>query len=287
MLSDTVVVKRKSPEQVSIPVKGTVWQSGYLHKVVLVDAFCALLAGALAVHLRFESPDYRPTAYLAISLSLPLLWLGVVAMSGGYDARFFGVGSDEFRKVFNAGSTLTAVVAIVCYIIKFDLARGYVAIALPTVTFLDLFARFLLRKRLHAQRQAGAISVQRVVAVGYRDSVAALIAELRRDSHHGLSVVAACLADRAIDNEHADEVADVPVFGGIDATAKAVGTYSANTVAILACPELNGTRLRELTWDLEEWGTEVYVAPALLDVAGPLHHDPPDSGPASPASRPS
>jgi exopolysaccharide biosynthesis polyprenyl glycosylphosphotransferase len=240
------------------------WQSSYVRMAVLTDGLCALAAGALAVWVRFESPDYRPTAYLVMSFALPLLWVAAVALSGGYDSRFFGVGSDEFRKVFNAGVTLTAIVAIFCYAVKFDLARGYIAIALPTVTVVALVARFFLRKRLHAQRLAGACS-QRVIAVGHRDSVSGLIAELRRDHYHGLSVVAACLADSAGETE----IAGIPVFGGIDDITKAVYIYEADTVAVLACPELNGIRLRELTWELEPSRTEVYVAPALLDVAGP------------------
>ncbi len=38
---------------------------------------------------------------------------------------------------------------------------------------------------------------------------------------------------------------------------------------MLACPEMNGIRLRELAWELEETGTDLCVAPALIDVAGP------------------
>src|SRR5262249_56333692 len=34
-------------------------------------------------------------------------------------------------------------------------------------------------------------------------------------------------------------------------------------------PELNGVRLRELAWDLERTDTDMCVAPALMDVAGP------------------
>ena len=45
-------------------------------------------------------------------------------------------------------------VAIASYVTRFDLARTYVAIALPTATVLDLFARYWLRKRLHARRAA-------------------------------------------------------------------------------------------------------------------------------------
>ena len=40
-------------------------------------------------------------------------------------------------------------------------------------------------------------------------------------------------------------------------------------MAVLACPEMNGVRLRELAWELEKTGTDLCVAPALIDVAGP------------------
>jgi exopolysaccharide biosynthesis polyprenyl glycosylphosphotransferase len=40
-------------------------------------------------------------------------------------------------------------------------------------------------------------------------------------------------------------------------------------VAVLACPEMSGVRLRELAWELEKTATDLCVAPALLDVAGP------------------
>ncbi len=38
---------------------------------------------------------------------------------------------------------------------------------------------------------------------------------------------------------------------------------------MLACPEMDGIRLRSLAWDLEKTGTDLCVSPALLDVAGP------------------
>ena len=77
---------------------------------------------------------------------------------------------------------------------------------------------------------------------------------------------AACLAGR-----HACSARSpgVPVFGGLDQRADAVGSLGADTVAVLACPEMNGVRLRELAWELEKTGTDLCVAPALLDVAGP------------------
>jgi exopolysaccharide biosynthesis polyprenyl glycosylphosphotransferase len=240
------------------------WTSAYVRLAVLADGACALVAGALAVEVRFGSQRYDLAVYLAITLALPLLWWASVALAGGYDSRFIGVGSDEFRKVLNAGVSLTAGVAIVCYSVRIDLARGYVAIALPCATVLDLVVRHRLRRRLHQQRKTG-FCMQRVVAVGHPLAVADLVAELGRETYHGLSVVGACLAGGTM----LSEIAGIPVLGGLDKVAAAVDRSGADTVAVLACPEINGIRLRELAWDLEKTGTDVYVAPALLDVAGP------------------
>ena len=214
------------------------------------------------MELRFGPSS--PGLYLVFTAVLPLLWWATLAIAGGYESRFIGVGSDEFRRVLNAGLSLTGGVAILCYAFKYDLARSYVAIALPAATVLDLMARYWLRKGLHRQRGTGAC-MQRVVAVGHAPAVADLVAELRRDSYHGLSVVGACLAGGTMLNE----IAGVPVAGGLGTVTDAVRQFRADTVAVLACPELNGIRLRELCWNLEKTATDVYVAPALLDVAGP------------------
>jgi hypothetical protein len=48
-----------------------------------------------------------------------------------------------------------------------------------------------------------------------------------------------------------------------------VRNLSAGTVAVLSCPEMDGMKLRTLAWELEKTGTDLCVAPALLDVAGP------------------
>ena len=50
-----------------------------------------------------------------------------------------------------AGVSLTAALAIFSYVINFELSRGYVVIALPSVTLFDLVARYAMRKRLHQQ----------------------------------------------------------------------------------------------------------------------------------------
>ena len=240
------------------------WIVAYLRWAAVADSLCALVAGLVAFELRFDAQSYRPVIYLVFTCVLPALWVGSVALAGGYDARIIGVGSDEFRKILSVGVNLTAAVAIVSYVAKLEFARGYVLLSLPLVTGLDLVLRHRLRKRLHKMRSRGAC-MHRAVAIGHAPAVADLIAELRRETYHGLAVVGACLAGRTM----LREIAGVPVFGGLGNVTTAVGQVGADTVAVLACPELNGVRLRELAWDLEQTGTDMCVAPALMDVAGP------------------
>ncbi len=240
------------------------WTSRYVLQVTSADATCGLAAGLLAFEARFGNSEPRAIAYLWLALALPLLWLAALALSGAYDTRFIGVGSDEFRRILNAGVCLTAAVALASYAAKMDVARGYVVIALPTVTCLDLLARYRLRKNLHRRRARGSC-MRRVVVVGHADVISDLITELRRETHHGLSVVAACVAGRA----RPASIGGVPVAGKLTDVADVVWRYSADTVAVLACPEMIGTRLRDLAWALEKTGTDLCVAPALIDVAGP------------------
>ncbi len=242
---------------------------------MVADACCALATGLLAFAIRFDT-RIGNGYYLSVSLLLPVLWLGVVALAGGYDSRFIGVGTDEFRRVLNAGVFLIAAVAVVAYAAKADLARGYVVLALPPLTVSDLLVRFALRKRLHHRRRDGHC-MRKVVVVGHAAVVNELAVMLRRETYHGLWVVAACIADRAAGPD-LQEVADLeqladflgfPVVMGLDAVGECAQRFGADTVAVLASPEMSGTRLRDLAWQLEKTDTDLCVAPALLDVAGP------------------
>jgi exopolysaccharide biosynthesis polyprenyl glycosylphosphotransferase len=242
--------------------RSAAWAKEYLRKAAVIDLGCAVLGVFAAVQLRFGN-DVTVT-YVALSLALPVLWIGSLWLAGGYDVRFVGTGSDEYRKVLNAGVGLTAAIALFSYAVNLQLSRGYVVIALPSVTLFDLVARYALRKRLHRRRASG-LCLLSVVAVGHELAVADLVKELGRDRYHGMTVVAACVAQPS----GGSEVAGVPVCGGLDDVTAAVRVFGADTVAVLACPEMDGIRLRSLAWELEKTGTDLCVSPALLDVAGP------------------
>jgi len=241
------------------------WTGTYLHNAMVIDGCAALGAGLIALAARY-SHDHIPVFYLSFTLALPVIWVASVALARGYDARVIGIGADEFRRVGNVGLGLGLVVAIASYVAKAQISRGYMLVALPSVLALDLPGRYWLRKRLHRMRLLGRC-MQRVVAVGHLQDVACLITELRRVPHHGLCVVAVCLVGKTAGKSPA--VAGVPVSGGLSEVVQSVRQMDADTVAVLACPELNGIPLRRLAWELEKTRTELCLAPTLLDVAGP------------------
>ncbi len=239
------------------------WMARYRYSMVAIDAACALLAGVAALLGRF-SGSTRPYPYVVVTAGLPFVWIAWVAISGGYDSRIIGLGSEEFRRIINSAASLMAAIAVVSYAIKLDFARGYVLIALPSLGIADSVARYAMRRQLHRQRRLGRC-MRLVTAVGHERAVADLITQLRRDRFHGLKVVNACVPTRT----SLTEINGIPIAGTFADAAQVAGATGADTVAVLACPEMDGLALRRLAWELEKEGTDLCVAPALLDVAGP------------------
>jgi len=239
------------------------WTGRYLRQAVLVDVMAALVAGVLAL----RTHSHPPASFLALTFILPFAWIACVALARGYEPRLIGAGADEFRRIINAGIALTAAVAMLSYATTAHVARGYVLVAMPSVVALDMLGRFWLRKRLHRLRATTGGCMRRAVAVGHPKDVEALISELRREPYHGLTVVGVCLAGGG--EPYDASLQDVRVHGGLADVMPAVRESDADTVAVLACPEMNGVELRKLAWELEKTDTDLCLAPALLDVAGP------------------
>jgi exopolysaccharide biosynthesis polyprenyl glycosylphosphotransferase len=254
---------------VAIGARG--WLRRYVASLVVIDAVAAVVAAVTAYAVRFSD---GASGYFAFSLALPVLWVGAVALARAYEAPVLGLGSEEFQRVVQAFVGLTAVVGFFSYASKAEVARGYVVLALPLAVTLCLLGRYGARKRLHKLRQAGRC-VHGVVAVGGEHSVIDLVTELRRERHSGMRVVGACLAAGRGDQLR---LLGVPLLGGLDDVAAAVGVCGADTVAVTSCADIDPARLRRLAWELEGTDTDLVVAPGLMEVAGPRLHIRPVTG---------
>ncbi|MBA2478886.1 MAG: sugar transferase, partial [Sporichthyaceae bacterium] len=247
------------------------WSFNYRVSLVLLDAAVILLALSVAVVGQWGA---SPVVLDGIGFNLlgggiSVLWLLLLVANGSYDHRVFGVGPDEFKRVFVAGAQLAGITAIVAYLADIGIARGFLAVAAPIGTLGLLLDRYFARKYLHRLRRDGEWS-HRVLIVGDLVRARELLRTLTRDRHAGLNVVGVCLTDGTVGV--ADLRHDVPVMGGADDVAESITHLDCDTVAVTTSRNFGSDALRRLAWSLEGSGVDVIVAPALTDVAGPRIH---------------
>jgi exopolysaccharide biosynthesis polyprenyl glycosylphosphotransferase len=240
--------------------------------LIFVDALVGIAAAMAALEVKFGSPEigvsYR--TYAILTVVVPIAWIIGLALNHAYDTRFLFVGNDEYQRVVRSGLALTAAVAIGSYAFDITVARGYVVIAMPLAVGLGLVSRYLLRKRLH-RAWANRRYLRRALLVGHRSAVEPMARQLQRETYHGLNVVAACLPgdpDGGVPLPARLGSVDLPVFGTFAEVAGAARIAGADTVIVLPSPELDGTALRRLAWQLERNDVDLILANSLLDVAG-------------------
>lgn len=262
------------------------WQRSYVEALVLADVAVVVVALLVALFMRFGTADVTLGGiyYDWLAALVGSGWIASLVVTRAYDARSWGVGAVEFRRVLVASASLFGCLAIVSYSMHWNLARGFVAIAFPLGTVLLLAERNVARWWLHRRRAKGHCSF-RVLAVGDQGHVKHLVQSVARERYAGFNVVAACLASTEIES-----ITGVPVVGGINDAKWVAERLDIDVIAVTASAGVSSDALRRLAWDLEGTGIDLVVAPSLTDVAGPrisvrpvaglplLHVDEPDLG---------
>lgn len=243
------------------------WQSRYAITLGLIDYLVGLCAASWALLLRFGPIGGEPFLqdYLLLTLLLPVAWIATLAINRAYESRHLFVGTDEYARVFRSGIGLTAALAIVSFSFDLRLARGYVIIAMPLATLVDIGARYVFRQLLHRSWARGE-RLHRVILVGHERAVADMTRRLRWERHHGLGVIGACLPPGMSAEGFTPGLP--PIYGNFDEVASAISRADADTVVVLSCPEIDGPALRRLAWQLERDEIDLIVASTLVDVAG-------------------
>jgi exopolysaccharide biosynthesis polyprenyl glycosylphosphotransferase len=260
------VVPHEVPAIVPLPSRSTEprWVGVYRWAAVGGDLLAAMLGVSIALLTRFGY--HVGSSYLVVSSVLPLAWVAAVALSKGYDSRFYGAGPDEFRSLLRAGVGLTAAVAMTSYVTKAEIARGFVVLAIPVMVVAALLLRYALRKDLHRHRVRGRC-MHRVLVVGRSGPAATLCEHLESRPTDGFRVVATCRprGDSTGDKNgpmQPEELAEPDILAAAD-------RHAVEVVAIATDPELAGQLLRRLSWALEQRGIELIVSPGIIEVAGP------------------
>lgn len=228
------------------------WRRGAVLLLVATDAGAIVAALGLGYLGRFgaNTVQIRGINYLALAAVLLMAWLGALAASRAYEPRLLGVGTEEYRRVLTATLALFGGIAVVSYLGKLEIARGFVGLVLPVGLLLLLLARSLVRAWLRRHRQGGRWC-HRVVVAGDEAPIHVLSTQLRRAAGAGFLVVGSCLPAR---------------FDDLLVQCRLQG---ADVVAVASSPSVTADALRRIAWALEGSGIDLVVAPAVTEVAGP------------------
>lgn len=249
-------------------------------RLVITDLAAILLAVGGSQLLWFGlrnaqlAADNRPLEvgfnYTVFSLILAGAWFAALAIYSSRDRRILGIGSLEYKRLFDASWAVFALIAILALLLKFDPARGYLITAFPLGLALLVLGRWGWRKWLVKKRQQGTYSL-RAVLVGSRESIRYMADQLARFPFAGYRAIGACLPKSQLDG---DEVLPhgLPILGSFADVAEAARVTNADSVIITSSDLLPPATVRRITWSLEASNVELAIAPALTEIAGPRIH---------------
>jgi len=259
------------------------WARHYARRLTVTDTLIVAVAVAVA-ELVWYSLNVAPvegwfnwapiaTRHTIASLILVACWFVVLTSYGTRDSRIIGQGSLEYKRVLESSLMLFGTFAIMAVALRLDLGRSFVLTAFPTAAVALVISRWAWRQWLVNKRRRGEYTASALL-VGSRESVLHLAERLSRLPSAGYKPVGAC-----VPNARAGEtIHGIPVVGSLTRVESALDQQHIDCVIVTSSDELPAMEVRRLGWSLEASGTELIVAPALTDIAGPRMHTRPVAG---------
>jgi len=253
------------------------WAATYVKRLVITDTLIVAVAVLAAQWVRFGTFDVQVQSkavsfvgYGLVTVVLIALWLSVLAIFRTRSPRVVGSGDEEYRRIISSTFWMFGVIAIVALLAGLDLARLYLAIALPTGLGGLLLGRWLWRRRVTRWRERGQLQTA-VLVVGGERSIRDLIESFSRGTADGYHVVGACIpgSDGRRGGTIRSAGTEVPVLGSEIDVVAALEQTGADTVVITDTERVGHRGIRDLLWELEDSEIDLVVAPGIIDVSGP------------------
>jgi len=260
------------------------WAKRYARYLSATDAVVVIAAVILAEavwHSWTLSVGTSPTGSLATnphsiaSVVLIVFWLFALSAYGTRDARIIGQGTLEYRRVLQSSLMLFGTYAIMAVVLDLQLGRSFVLTAFPLAALGLVASRWAWRQWLVRRRASGEY-VSRALLVGSRHSVEHLAEQLSSQPSAGYAPAFGCVPGGREGETLGRR--GVRVVGTIQHVERVLSRIDIDCVIVTSSDELPAHEVRRLGWALEASGTELIVAPALTDIAGPRMHTRPVAG---------
>jgi len=248
------------------------WQRQYSARLGISDSMIVFASVMLAQFVRFgdnlTTSGYSGPVMTSISLLFVVLWMSFLAVFHTRSTRIIGAGVDEYRRIISASFWTFGTIAMTTLLAKIDLARGYLAVALPVGTVALLTSRALWRHHIAGKRARGKYRTK-VLAIGDRQAVSHLAHELTRNARDGYVVLGAGIPGYGPSRGKKLLVhgREIPILGDETHALAAIGQCGADTVAVTGTERFGVQGIRKLMWRLETMDVDLVVAPGVMDVA--------------------
>ncbi|HTY35197.1 MAG TPA: sugar transferase, partial [Mycobacterium sp.] len=114
------------------------WQRQYSNRLRITDLVIVCASVLFAQVVRFGesaiTSGYPGQLMTLFSVLFAALWLSSIAVFHTRSPRIIGAGVDEYRRLTSASFWTFGIIAMATLLAKIDVARGYLAIALPLGT---------------------------------------------------------------------------------------------------------------------------------------------------------
>lgn len=249
------------------------WRTSYARALVIGDTFVVLGAVGIAYWLRFSVLPvigWSALDYPMVSAVVVIGWLAALGAGRTRSPRVIGEGAEEYRRVVVATMSVFGGIAIISMLFKLEIARGYLAIALPLGLAALIFFRMFARRMVIRTRRVRGAYVTPVIAVGDARAVRGIAQSMAANESSGYEVVGACITGGFMrDTLEVPNIGQIPVHGNENSVVEAVERTGAHTVALTATEQFGPSGIRDLSWDLERLDVDLVISPGMADVAGP------------------
>lgn len=285
LAAPSTVVANSSTGSILTPRPPDRWRQRYARRIWFTDLLALIWVvygtqiawfglGNAEIAMR-EDHRLSDLSYWVFSALLIVAWMWVLSLIDSRSERVIGNGNTEYLRIVDASVRLFGIIAIVAFLLRVDVARGFLLISLPAGILVLVLERWLWRQWLISKRQAGQYSA-RVLLVGSESSVAHLARELQRTPSAGYRVVGACVPSGKIASTI--EGTDIPIMGNVNSVDRAILATGADTVAVTSTDELPPDKVKQISWGLEAGRQHLILAPSIVDIAGPRIHTRPVAG---------
>ncbi len=231
--------------------------------LITASVFAAIL-GREILNFPLDLPSRDVSNTLDVMGPVMILgWVAAIFLLGGYRPQVFGAGLDEYKVTVNGSLLTAAAVGIGCFLLKFELSRGFFVLAFVIGIPVLVLGRFVLRRSIHRARTIGALQ-HRVVIAGAEGHVDEIAAVLGREKWLGYKVIGALTpepGDR--DATHSG----IPLLGSSRSVAQVAIDAEADVVFLAGGAFNSSAEMRRLAWDLEHEDIAVVIAPSVTDVS--------------------